>query len=100
MRPSDAIRGKNKELKQAVESCGFVNVRMFGSVCRGDDVDGSDLDLLVTIPAEWEGRISLFDIMELEATLEEILGVPVDLNVSNNMPEHLKAEVERYAIPL
>ncbi len=87
-------------LRKAVEAYGFVNVRVFGSACRGDDVDGSDLDLLVTIPADWEGRISLFDIMELESALEEMLGIPVDLNVANNMPEHLKPEVERSAIPL
>nr|WP_217433284.1 MULTISPECIES: nucleotidyltransferase domain-containing protein [Pseudomonas] len=73
---------------------------MFGSVCRGEDIEGSDLDLLVTIPAEREGKISLFDILDLESTLEEMLGIPIDLNVANNMPEHLKPEVERSAIPL
>ena len=100
MKPSDAIQGKTKEIKQAVEAYGFVNVRIFGSVCRGEDIDGSDLDLLVTIPAEREGNISLFDILEFESTLEEMLGIPIDLNVANNMPEHLKPEVERSAIPL
>ena len=100
MKPSDAIQGKTKGIKQAVESCGFVNVRIFGSVCRGEDIEGSDLDLLVTIPVERVGRISLFDILYFESALEEMLGVPVDLNVANNMPEHLKPEVERSAIPL
>ncbi|MDF3926326.1 nucleotidyltransferase family protein [Pseudomonas putida] len=100
MRPSDAIRGKTKEIKQAVESYGFVDVRIFGSVCRGEDREGSDLDLLVTIPAERAGKISLFDILDLESKLEEMLGVPVDMNVANNMPDHLKPEVERSAILL
>ncbi|HDS1743933.1 MULTISPECIES: nucleotidyltransferase domain-containing protein [Pseudomonas] len=100
MKPSDAIQGKTQQIRQAVEACGFVNVRMFGSVCRGEDIEGSDLDLLVTIPAEREGKISLFDILDLESTLEEMLGIPIDLNVANNMPEHLKPEVERSAIPL
>jgi len=100
MRPSDTIRGKTKEIKQAVESYGFVDVRIFGSVCRGEDGEGSDLDLLVTIPAERAGKISLFDILDLESKLEEMLGVPVDMNVANNMPDHLKPEVERSAILL
>ncbi|MBC3495743.1 nucleotidyltransferase domain-containing protein [Pseudomonas sp. SWRI100] len=100
MKPSDAIQGKTQQIRQAVEAYGFVNVRMFGSVCRGEDIEGSDLDLLVTIPAEREGKISLFDILDLESTLEEMLGIPIDLNVANNMPEHLKPEVERSAIPL
>ncbi|HDS1733320.1 nucleotidyltransferase domain-containing protein [Pseudomonas sp. BP8] len=100
MRPSDAIRGKTNEIKQAVESYGFVDVRIFGSVCRGEDREGSDLDLLVTIPAERAGKISLFDILALESKLEEMLGIPVDMNVANNMPDHLKSEVERSAILL
>ncbi|MCE0875479.1 MULTISPECIES: hypothetical protein [Pseudomonas] len=44
MKPSYAIHGKTKEIKQAVESYGFVAVRIFGSVCRGEDREGSDLD--------------------------------------------------------
>ncbi len=100
MKPSQAIQGKNKIMREAIEAYGFVNVRIFGSVCRYEDVEGSDLDLLVTIPAQREGKISLFTIFDLESTLEEMLGVPVELNVANNMPEHLKLEIERFAIPL
>ncbi|WP_224372529.1 nucleotidyltransferase domain-containing protein [Pseudomonas putida] len=37
-------------------ACGFVDVRIFGSVCRGEDSEGSDLDLLVTIPVERAGQ--------------------------------------------
>jgi predicted nucleotidyltransferase len=62
--------------------------------------EGSDLDLLETIPAERAGKISLFDMLDLESKLEEMLGVPVDMNVANNMPDHLKPEVERSAIHL
>ncbi|MFK3768306.1 nucleotidyltransferase family protein [Pseudomonas putida] len=97
MKPSDAIQGKTKEIKQTVESYGFVDVRIFGSLCRGEDREGSDLDLLVTIPAERAGKISLFDILDLESKLEEMLGVPVDMYVANNMPDYLKPEVERSA---
>ncbi|WJR53150.1 nucleotidyltransferase domain-containing protein [Pseudomonas monteilii] len=100
MKPSDSIQGKTQQIRQAIEDYGFVNVRISGSVCRGEDIEDSDLDLLVTIPAERKGKISLFDIMELESILEEMLGIPVDLNVANNLPEHLKPEVERSAIPL
>jgi len=100
VKPSDAILGKRQAIREAVESYGFVNVRIFGSVCRGEDREGSDLDLLVTIPTELVGRISLFDILDLESTLEEMLGIPVDINVANNIPDHLKSEVERSAILL
>ena len=39
-------------------------LRIFGSVCCGEDEEGNDLDLLATIPAEMAGKISLFDIMD------------------------------------
>ncbi|MBS9760841.1 MULTISPECIES: nucleotidyltransferase family protein [Pseudomonas] len=100
MKPSQAIRGKSGMICKAVEAYGFVNVRIFGSVSRGEDIEGSDVDLLVTIPAEREGKISLFDILDLESTLEAMLGVLVDINVANNIPDHLKSEVEHSAIPL
>ncbi|WP_060501443.1 nucleotidyltransferase family protein [Pseudomonas sp. NBRC 111133] len=98
MKPSDAILGKRQTIREAVESYGFVNVRVFGTVCRGQDIESSDLDLLVTIPSERVGRISLFDILDLETALEEMLGIAVDINVANNIPDHLKPEVERSAI--
>jgi predicted nucleotidyltransferase len=49
------------------------DVRVYGSVARGDESSGSDVDLLVTPTAE----ATLFDIAEFELDLESILGVPV-----------------------
>ncbi|WP_433735236.1 nucleotidyltransferase family protein [Pseudomonas monteilii] len=100
MRPSVAIQGRTLEIRRLVESSGFIDVRIFGSVCRGEDREGSDLDLLATIPDELNGKISLFDILDLEATLGELLGVAVDLNVENNMPEHFRREIDRSWIKL
>lgn len=50
-------------------------VKVFGSVARGEDGEGSDIDLLV----EFEHGASLFDQAGLEIELEEILGRPVDV---------------------
>lgn len=51
------------------------NVRVFGSVARGDDESGSDLDLLV----RFEPDADLFDLVELIADLEELTGLHVDV---------------------
>lgn len=69
MRPSRTIQGKTDESRRMVEEYGFVNVRIFGSVYRGEDRDRSDVDLLARIPDEMVGKISLFDIFDLEAAL-------------------------------
>lgn len=100
MKPSDAIRGKEGAIKRLVESYGFVSLQLFGSTARGDDHEGSDLDILATIPSSKSGTISLFDIAELEDELQALVGVPVDFHVHNNMPEHLKLSIEREMIML
>jgi predicted nucleotidyltransferase len=98
MKPSDAIRGKTGEIKRVVESYGFVAPGIFGSTARGEDEEGSDLDLLATIPDDLAGQISLFDIANLQDELELMLGVVVDFNVENNMPEVHRASIEQEAV--
>lgn len=52
-----------------------VNVSLFGSMARGEDTDSSDVDLLV----EFEPDGSLFDLMEIQQSIEALLGVSVDV---------------------
>jgi predicted nucleotidyltransferase len=67
---------KNKQqiLKYASEN-GIKNVRLFGSVVRGQDHLDSDIDLLVEIE---DGR-SLFDLIRFKQSVEELLGRKVDV---------------------
>lgn len=48
-------------------------VVLFGSVARGDAVVGSDVDLAVIAPVEWDGRVVLED------ALQARLGTPCDI---------------------
>jgi predicted nucleotidyltransferase len=100
MKPSDDIKGKADEVKKIIESYGFVAPGIFGSTARGEDREGSDLDLLATIPSDMEGTISLFDIADMQDELEQMLGVVVDFNVENNMPETYWASIEPEVIKL
>lgn len=100
MRPTDAIRGKEADIRRLIEAYGFIEPKLFGSAARCDDHEGSDLDLLATIPPAMAGKISLFDIAELEDELQALVGVPVDFHVRNNMPEHLRPSIEREVVML
>lgn len=100
IKPSDAIKGESEEIRKIIESYGFVTPGLFGSTARGEDVDGSDLDLLATIPDHMAGQISLFDIANLQDELERMLGVVVDFNIENNMPEIYRAWIEPEVIKL
>nr|WP_256204588.1 MULTISPECIES: nucleotidyltransferase domain-containing protein [unclassified Pseudomonas] len=50
MKPIDAIRGKQGDIRRLIETYDFTEPKLFGSIARGDDHEGSDLDLLATIP--------------------------------------------------
>ena len=72
------------------------NPRVFGSVLRGEDRDGSDLDLLVdALPG-----VTLFDLGGLQMELEELLGVPVDLLTPGDIPSKMRARVLEEAQPI
>jgi predicted nucleotidyltransferase len=63
---------------------GASRLRVFGSVARGEDTEGSDLDLLVDMRA----GTGMLAIARLGDDLSDLLGVPVDI-----VPEHqVKAE--------
>lgn len=69
------LRQHRQALLDAVAAAGGSNLRVFGSVARGEDGPDSDVDLLVDMPA----NIGLFTLLGLEGTLERILKVSVDL---------------------
>jgi predicted nucleotidyltransferase len=76
--PSDLrrrLREHRPELLAAAARRGASNLRIFGSVARGDDLAGSDVDFLV----DFEASRSLVDVAGLILDLQGILGVPVDV---------------------
>ncbi len=75
---------------------GARNVRVFGSVARGDARPDSDIDLLV----ELEPGRSLFDLGGLLFDVQALLGVDVDVVAENGLRPRIRAQVLQEAIPL
>ena len=67
------VRLHRKDLVATAAAHGVSNLRVFGSVARGEDQPGSDVDLLADFPP----GLSLFGLGRLEADLEGILGARV-----------------------
>ena len=89
MKPSIAIDQKRSAVREAATRFRAANPRVFGSVLHGNDLDGSDLDLLVdALPGA-----TLFDLGGLQIELEEILGVPVDLLTLDDIPLKFRDQV-------
>lgn len=96
MKPSAALNAHRAAVRDAVARFRAANPRVFGSVLRGDDRDGSDLDLLVdALPGA-----TLFDLGGLSITLESLLGVPVDLVTPADLPTGFRERVVRDARPI
>ena len=70
------------------------NIRVFGSVARGEAGEGSDVDFLVDIES---GR-SLFDLGAFYADLEDLLGCEID--VGTQIKARLREQVESEAVLL
>ena len=96
MKPSAALEANQKAVREAVRRFNTRNPRVFGSVLRGEDTDGSDLDLLVDpLPG-----VTLFDLGGLQVELEEVLGVPVDLLTPEDLPLKYRQRVLSEARPV
>lgn len=90
------LRRRRRAIIDAAERRGMGNVRVFGSVARGDDTETSDVDLLV----ETTEGVSLLDLIGLEREIGEILGRSVDLVPAGNLKEAVASEALAEAIPL
>lgn len=96
MRPSEALSQHRDAICLAAARYRVANPRVFGSALRGDDRDGSDLDLLVdTLPGT-----TLFDLGGLQDELQELLGVSVDVLTLKDLPVKFRDRVAREARPV
>ncbi len=89
MRPSEAIARHRDRILAIVTARGASNVRVFGSTARGADRDGSDLDLLIDVPA----KMSLYELAAIQLEIEEVLGVPVDLRTEQELHPRIRPKV-------
>lgn len=93
---SPLLNHKRDEILTIAARYGARNVRVFGSMARGEARPGSDIDLLVDLEP---GR-SLLDHVGLWQDLEELLGCRVDVVVEGGISPYLEERVLAEAKPL
>ena len=86
---------KRAEILRLAEAHGARNVRVFGSVARAENREGSDVDLLV----DFEAGQTLVDLIGLKLDLEGLLGVEVDVVTPNSL-RYVRERVLSEAVPL
>jgi len=90
------VRRKRRDLVAAAAAHGVTNLRVFGSVARGEDRPDSDVDLLVDLPPD----IGLFGLGQVRAELEAILGTKIDLVSASDLKPAVRARAERDLVGL
>jgi uncharacterized protein len=95
MRNLQEIEAKLKENKYLLnERFNVKEIGIFGSFVRGEQNETSDLDILV----DFEGRVSLFEIVRLERFLSELLGEKVDLVLKNSLKPRIGKHILREVV--
>jgi uncharacterized protein len=93
----ETLRSTNRQTILALaKRHGAANVRVFGSVARGDVSEASDIDLLV----ELEPGRSLMDLGGLLMDLQAAMGVRVDLATERMLRPEIRERVIAEAVPL
>ena len=90
------VRRKRRDLVAAAATHEVTNLRVFGSVARGEDRPDSDVDLLVDLPP----HMGLLGLGRVQADLEAILGAKVDLVPASDLKPAVRARAERDLVAL
>lgn len=96
MTVSALVNEKRDDILRLATAHGARNVRVFGSVARGEADAASDIDLLVDLEP---GR-SLLDLGGLLMDLQALLDRPVDVVTERGLRERIRERVLREAVPL
>jgi predicted nucleotidyltransferase len=94
VRPSARVMQHRDSIRALVAMHHAVAPRIFGSVARGDDEPGSDVDLLV----EFTDEASLLDEIGLRLELADLLRVDVDVVAADSLNSPIRERVLREAV--
>ena len=93
---NEILKANREEILRIAAKHGAYNVRVFGSVARGEATLDSDVDFLV----ELEPQRTLLDQIALMQSLQELLGRKVDVTEPETLHECIKERVLKEAVIL
>jgi predicted nucleotidyltransferase len=94
MRVRDRLTELRDAIHRAAASSGARDIRVFGSVARGEEDAASDVDFLVSLDP---GR-TLLDLARLEMRLEALIGRPVDVVTERSLQEPIRSMALRESV--
>ena len=88
----DRLRAHERDLRAR----GVAHAALFGSVARGEQGPGSDIDIMVEIAPE--ARVDLFAYVGIVQFIEDLFPVPVDVVDREGLKERVRPSAERDAL--
>jgi uncharacterized protein len=74
-RQAELLQKHREEILALAARYGALNVRVFGSVARGEEQEDSDVDLLI----DYDDHFDLMDLIGFSDDVEELIGIKVDV---------------------
>jgi predicted nucleotidyltransferase len=87
---------KRNDILRIANGHGARNVRVFGSVLRGEATENSDLDLLI----ELDSDRSLLDLIAVKQDLEDLLRCKVDVVTESSVSPFIRKEIISRAVSI
>ena len=92
----ELLKKRRTDILRLAAENGAENVRIFGSVVRGEEGEKSDIDFLVTL----NDNVSLLDLIGLQQALEDLLNHNVDVVSDRSLSPYIRDRVLAEAQPL
>lgn len=93
---TELLSENRDEILRLAAKYGASNLRVFGSVARGEASESSDVDFLVDFSPDYR----VWDRIGLKQDLGDLLGRPVDVVLAKQLRELIRDEILRDAVPL
>ena len=96
MKIEDLLKTRREQILEIAQKHGAYNLRVFGSVARGEGTEQSDIDFLVEVGPTHSPWFPA----GLVADLEDLLDIPVDVVTTDGLHWYIKEKVLEEARPL
>jgi predicted nucleotidyltransferase len=94
MNPRALVSARRDSIRATARAYGVTDIRLFGSVARGESRPDSEIDFLVSLAP---GK-TLLDLAKLELALERLLGMRVDVVTADGLREPVRSDALREAV--
>jgi predicted nucleotidyltransferase len=98
--PREVLRAHRTKILARLSELGGRDVRVFGSLARGDDDPHSDIDLLIELPEGDSVGNELLTVLGLSEELSELVGTRIDVATPRTLRDEVRDAAVSEAIPL